>query len=98
MDNDSSTVEATLFEDIDVDPETSRGEAADAYEAGLREMLSKGLTRHEHGYGKLVANDKRKSIFSRLPALELENAAVKVTLALHDDARTASKKRVPFVL
>lgn len=92
MHNGFSTIEAILFENIDVDPEASDDEAADACNAGLREVLSKeGLTIHEHGSGKLAANDKGKTMFDRLSALELENSAVKATLALHEDTRIANE-------
>ena len=93
----SSTMEAILFENIDVDPEASDDAAADTCDKSLRNVLDEeGLTIHEQDGGKLAANDKGKSIFDRLLALERDRTAdrqeilaLKATLAIHE-TRTAS--------
>ena len=67
----SSTMETTPLENIDVDPEASDDAAADTCDKGLRNVLDEeGLTIHEQDGGKLAANDKGKSMFDRLWALE----------------------------
>ena len=72
----SSTMEAILFENIDVDPEASDDAAADTCDNGLRYVLEEeGLTIHKQDGVKLAANDKGKSIFDRHLALERDRTA-----------------------
>ena len=86
----SSTMEAILFENIDVDPEASDDAAADTCDKGLRNVLDEeGLTIHEQDGGKLAANDKGKSIFDRLLALERDRTTdQQAILALERDRTT----------
>ena len=91
----SSTMEAILFENIDVDPEASDDAAADTCDKGLRNVLDEeGLTIHEQDGGKLAANDKGKSIFDRLLALERDRTTDRQAILALERDRTADRQEI----
>ena len=91
----SSTMEATPLENIDADPEASDDAAADTCDKGLRNVLDEeGLTIHEQDSGKLAANDKGKSIFHRLLALERDRTAGQQAILALRRAQSADRQEI----
>ena len=91
----SSTMEATPLENIDVDPEASDDAAADSCDKGLRNVLDEeGLTMHERDSGKFAANDKGKSIFDRLLALERDRKADQQAISALRRAQLADREEI----